>query len=84
MDVPAEKEGCIAAESDGADEGVPGWVKEELDQRDNLEDQGEDEGHACGDLREDGEGGVAYEASSYAVDCVLVDGKFEVWGSCSG
>lgn len=31
VDVPAEEEGGIAAEGYCADEGIPGWIKEELD-----------------------------------------------------
>jgi len=38
VDVPAEEEGGVTAEGDGADEGLPSRVEEELDQGDDLED----------------------------------------------
>lgn len=40
VDVPAEKEGGVAAEGYGADECFPGWVEEEFDERDELEEHG--------------------------------------------
>lgn len=36
----AEEEGCVAAKSDGSDKSIPGWIEEELDEGDDLEDYG--------------------------------------------
>lgn len=74
MNVPAEEEGCVPAECDGGDEVIPGGVEEELDQRDDLEDQGQEESRSSSDFGEDGEGGIADETSSYTVNSILVDG----------
>ena len=42
VDVPAEEEGCVAAEGDGADELLPflDGAEEEFDEGDDLEEQG--------------------------------------------
>ena len=82
MDVPAEEEGGVTAEGDGADERFPGWVEEELYEGDELEDDRQEEGCLWGDVREDGEGGVAYEAAGYTVDCFLIDWQAEVGCDC--
>ncbi len=73
MDMVAEEEGRVAAKSDGSDESIPGWVEEELDEGDNLEDYGEDESRPCCNLREDRERGIANETSSDARNGILVN-----------
>lgn len=40
VDVPAEEEGCVAAEGGGADEGLPGGSEKELGEGDELEEEG--------------------------------------------
>jgi hypothetical protein len=64
--MPAKQEGCIAAEGDGADECIPSGVEEELYERDDLEEQGQEEGCSCFDFGEDGEGSVSNETAGYA------------------
>ena len=51
MDVPTEEERCVATKSDRADEGVPCWIEEEFDERDDLEEEREEEGSASTDFR---------------------------------
>lgn len=79
MDVPAEEERGVGAEGGGADEGGPGGVEEEADERDDLEEEGEGKGGGWRDGGEHGEGGVAYEAAGYALEGRGVDGEANVW-----
>lgn len=72
VNMPPEEERGIAAERNGADKAGPGGVEEELDERDGLEDNGENECYPSCNLGQDGEGCVANETPGDAVYGVLV------------
>ena len=74
MDVPPKEERGIATERDGADEAGPdGGVDEELEERDSLEEKGEDERRSGGDLRQDSKGCVPDEAPGDTVHGILIN-----------
>jgi len=51
VDMPSEEEGSIATKSDCSDEGVPGWIQEELDQGKDHEEKSQGESGVFRDLR---------------------------------
>jgi hypothetical protein len=51
MNVPSEQERCISTQRHRANEGVPCWVEKELNQRDDLEQQSQNESSSSSDLR---------------------------------
>lgn len=81
VDVPPEEEGSIAAECNGANEGGPARVEEELDERNGLEEEGEYESHSRGNLRQNSKGCVADETPGNTVHGILVDGKSKSWSN---
>lgn len=84
MDVPAEEEGGVGAESCGADKGGPGRIAEEADEGDDLEEEGEGECGGGRDGGEDGKGCVAYKAAGYALEGGIVNGKADAWSNFGG
>jgi hypothetical protein len=52
VDVPSEQEGGVTTQSNGPDEGFPGWFEEELDEGYYLEEKGQDESQLGGYFRE--------------------------------
>lgn len=81
MNVPAEEERGIAAQGDGTNEILPSRLREQLEKRQTLEDECEDETRSGADLGQNSERGVSDQAASDALQRALVDGPAKSRGN---
>lgn len=82
VDVIAEQEGRVSAQSHSADKVVPSCLGEELHQGRKHGGYGENGAHSGRNLGQNCEGCVSDQASSDAVQCLRLYGEAEMGGDC--